>query len=161
MLPDRLLLEAESVLAACRRKRVTLATAEGCTGGLIAAALTAIDGSSDVVDCGFVAYSNQAKHDMIGVPMALIERFGAVSEDVARAMAEAALARSRASIAVAVTGVIGPGGGTAMKPVGLVCFGLVQRGEPVASMHAVFPGDRTSIRVAAVEQVFALIRARL
>ncbi len=161
MLPDRLLLEAESLLAACRAKGVTLATAESCTGGLIAATLTAIAGSSDVVDRGFVTYSNDAKHDLLGVPMELIAQHGVVSEEVARAMAEGALARSRATITVSVTGVGGPGGGTAAKPVGLVCFGLAQKGRPVASSHVVFPGDRAAIRTATVEHAFALIRERL
>jgi nicotinamide-nucleotide amidase len=110
-----------------------LATAESCTGGLIAAALTSIPGSSDVVDRGFVTYSNDAKNQMIGVPMPLIEARGAVSEEVARSMAEGALARSRAAIALSVTGVAGPDGGTPEKPVGLVCFGLAQTGKPAIS----------------------------
>jgi nicotinamide-nucleotide amidase len=131
MLPDIMLDEAASLLAACRSKGIMLATAESCTGGLIAAALTAIAGSSDVVDRGFVTYSNQAKHQMIGVPMALIEAHGAVSEEVAGAMAEGALARSQAAIAISVTGVAGPGGGSVEKPVGLVCFGLACTGRAV------------------------------
>ncbi len=161
MLPDRLLLEAESLLAACRAKGVRLAVAESCTGGLIAAALTAIAGSSDVVDRGFVTYSNESKHDLLGVPAELIARHGVVSQDVARAMAEGALARSRATMAVAVTGVTGPGGGTVAKPVGLVCFALVRKGQPVASSQVVFPGDRSAIRAATVEHAFALIRDSL
>lgn len=138
-----------------------LATAESCTGGLIAAALTAIAGSSDVVDRGFVTYSNDAKHQMIGVPMELIEAHGAVSEEVARAMADGALARSRAAIAIAVTGVAGPGGGSAEKPVGLVCFGLAHTGQPARSQRLMFPGDRTAIRAATVAHAFAMIRAAL
>ncbi len=161
MLPEQTLRDAETLLAACRARHVMLATAESCTGGLIAAALTAIAGSSDVVDRGFVTYSNEAKNQMIGVPMALIETHGAVSEDVARAMAAGALERSRASIAVAVTGVAGPGGGSAEKPVGLVCFGLAQRGQPTASARMVFPGDRAGIRAATVAYALALIQARL
>src|ERR1700709_1396186 len=129
MLDDRLLTEPEAVLASCRAGGFRLATAESCTGGLIAAALTAIAGSSDVVDRGFVTYSNDAKNQMIGVPMPLIEAFGAVSEEVARAMAEGTLARSRAAIAISVTGVAGPGGGSPDKPVGLVCFGLASTGK--------------------------------
>src|ERR1700761_3841456 len=117
MLPDSVLTEAESLLSACRDKGVMLATAESCTGGLIAAALTAIAGSSDVVDRGFVTYSNEAKNEAIGVPMELIIAHGAVSQPVAAAMAEGALARSQAAIAIAVTGVAGPGGGTPEKPV--------------------------------------------
>src|ERR1700761_2206244 len=145
MLPQSTLTEAEALLAACRAKGIMLATAESCTGGLIAAALTAIAGSSDVVDRGFVTYSNEAKHQMIGVPMALIETHGAVSEQVAAAMAEGALARSRAAIAVSVTGVAGPSGGSADKPVGLVCFGLSRTGVPAISERQVFPGDRGDI----------------
>ena len=161
MISDTLLAKAEDLLAACRAKGILLATAESCTGGLIAATLTAIAGASDVVDRGFVTYSNAAKHELIGVPMALIEANGAVSEPVARAMAEGALARSRATIAVSVTGVTGPGGGSAEKPVGTVCFGLSQKGQPVISERHVLPGDRAAIRAAAVEHAVAMIRARV
>src|SRR3978361_444999 len=119
MLPNSTLQDAEALLAACRAKGIMLATAESCTGGLIAAALTSVAGSSDVVDRGFVTYSNEAKNQMIGVPMKLIETNGAVSEAVARAMAEGTLARSHAAIVVSVTGVAGPGGGSEEKPVGL------------------------------------------
>src|SRR6185295_7840382 len=108
------------VLLTCRMKKLKVVTAESCTGGLIAAALTAIAGSSDVVDRGFVTYSNEAKREMIGVPWDAILGHGAVSEPVARAMAAGALSRSDADIAVSVTGVAGPGGGSAEKPVGLV-----------------------------------------
>jgi nicotinamide-nucleotide amidase len=158
MLPDPVLKEAETLLEACRRRKIMLATAESCTGGLIAAALTAIAGSSDVVDRGFVTYSNEAKHDLVGVPMPLIEANGAVSEPVAKAMAEGALTRSRAGVAVAVTGVAGPGGGTAEKPVGLVWFGLAVKDRPVIADRQVFPGDRSAIRAATVAHAFALIR---
>jgi nicotinamide-nucleotide amidase len=161
MIPDTMLLDAEALLAACRAKGVMLATAESCTGGLIAATLTAIAGSSDVVDRGFVTYSNEAKHDLVGVPADLIAANGAVSEPVARAMAEGALERSRAGITISVTGVAGPGGGTALKPVGLVWFGLASRGKPTHSEHHVFPGDRSGIRVATVAKAFELIRGRL
>lgn len=161
MLPQSTLDDADSLLAACRTKGIMLATAESCTGGLIAAALTAIAGSSDVVDRGFVTYSNEAKNQMIGVPMPLIETHGAVSEDVAAAMADGALARSRAAIAVSVTGVAGPGGGSAAKPVGLVCFGLARTGRPAITERHVFPGDRAAIRAATVAHAFAMIRAAL
>jgi nicotinamide-nucleotide amidase len=161
MLPDATMQDAESLLTACRSKGIMLATAESCTGGLIAAALTAIAGSSDVVDRGFVTYSNQSKNEMIGVPMALIDTHGAVSEEVARAMADGTLARSRAAIVVSVTGVAGPGGGSAEKPVGLVCFGLARTGKPVVSERHVFPGDRTAIRAATVAHAFKMIRAAL
>jgi nicotinamide-nucleotide amidase len=161
MLPESTLTEAEALLAACRSKGIMLATAESCTGGLIAAALTAIAGSSDVVDRGFVTYSNDAKNQMIGVPMELIDAHGAVSEEVARAMAHGALVRSRAAIAVSVTGVAGPGGGSRDKPVGLVCFGLACTGKAVVSERQVFPGDRTAIRAATVAHAFKMICAAL
>ena len=161
MITQSLLDQAALLLDACRARHMKLATAESCTGGLIAAVLTAIAGSSDVVERGFVTYSNEAKAELLGVPMALIDAVGAVSEPVAQRMAEGALQRSHADIVVSVTGVAGPGGGSAEKPVGLVWFGLAQRGQPVASESRVFPGDRTAIRVATVEQAFALIRARL
>ena len=161
MLSPALLDEAASLLEACRAHGVMLATAESCTGGLIAAALTAPAGSSDVVDRGFVTYSNATKTDLVGVPVDLISNHGAVSEAVARAMAEGALARSRATIAISVTGIAGPGGGSADKPVGLVCFGLAQRDRPAVSERRIFPGDRTAIRAAAVAHAFAMIRARV
>jgi nicotinamide-nucleotide amidase len=161
MVPDSVLVEAERLLAACRAVGILLATAESCTGGLIAAALTAIAGSSDVVDRGFVTYSNEAKNELIGVPMPLIQAHGAVSEEVARAMAEGALARSRATIAVSVTGVAGPGGGNVEKPVGLVCFGLAKKGEAVISERRLLQGDRADIRAASVAHAFAMIRARV
>jgi nicotinamide-nucleotide amidase len=124
---------------------------------LIAAALTAVAGSSDVVDRGFVTYSNAAKTDMLGVPAALIEARGAVSEEVARAMAEGALARSAAAIAVSVTGIAGPGGGSAEKPVGLVWFGCAVRGGDVRTLCHVFPGDRAAVRAATVGVAFDLL----
>jgi nicotinamide-nucleotide amidase len=161
MLPEATLHDAESLLAACRSRGIMLATAESCTGGLIAAALTAIAGSSDVVDRGFVTYSNEAKNQMIGVPMKLIETHGAVSEAVARAMAEGTLARSHAAIVVSVTGVAGPAGGSEEKPVGLVWFGLAQTGKPSSAERHVFPGDRTAIRAATVAHAFNMIRTAL
>jgi len=138
-----------------------LATAESCTGGLIAAALTAVAGSSDVVDRGFVPYSDSAKNQMIGVPMPLIEAHGPVSEEVARAMAEGTLARSHAAIVVSVTGVVGPGGGSVDTPVGLVWFGLAQTAKPSTTDRQVFPGDRTAVRAATVAHAFKMIRAVL
>ena len=161
MIPADLLGAAEALLAACRAKGVMLATAESCTGGLIAGALTAIGGSSDVVDRGFVTYSNEAKTEMLDVSADLIARLGAVSEEVAAAMAAGAVRRSRASIAVSVTGVAGPGGGSPGKPVGFVCFGLAMRDGAVRSEHRVFPGDRTAVRLATVAHAFTMIRAAL
>lgn len=161
MIPPTLLDQAAALLDACRSARVRLATAESCTGGLIAAVLTAIAGSSDVVERGFVTYSNEAKIELLGVPAELIRTVGAVSEPVARSMAEGAVRHSHADIAVSVTGVAGPGGGSADKPVGLVCLGLARRGGQAVTERHIFPGDRTAVRVAAVEQAFVLIRMAL
>ncbi len=161
MIGAAMLAEAEALLAACRAKQVMLATAESCTGGLIAATLTAIAGSSDVVDRGFVTYSNDAKTKMLGIPAETIAAAGAVSQTVAGLMAAGALDRSRAGIAVAVTGVAGPGGGSAEKPVGLVWFGLAVHGYAVRTEQVIFPGDRSAIRAATVAHAFAMIRAAL
>lgn len=159
MIDHALLADAEALLAEFRRAELRLATAESCTGGLIAAALTAIPGSSDVVERGFVTYSNEAKSDLLGVDPALIARVGAVSAEVAEAMARGALARSRADVALAVTGIAGPGGGTATKPVGLVFLaGIRTGGEPRVERH-LFGGDRTAVRLASVRSAFALARA--
>jgi nicotinamide-nucleotide amidase len=148
---------AEHALAACRKKGLKVVTAESCTGGLIAAALTAISGSSDVVDRAFITYSNEAKREMIGVPWDAILGHGAVSEYVARAMAGGALSRSNAQIAVSVTGVAGPRGGSAEKPVGLVHFGALRAGhESIAERH-VFPGDRDNIRRLTVLTALAMV----
>lgn len=140
-----------SVLAAVagarlRERAMMLATAESCTGGWVAQAVTSIAGSSDWFDRGFVTYSNAAKTAMLGVPSALIAAHGAVSEPVARAMAEGALAASAAGIALAITGVAGPGGGSAEKPVGTVCFAWASRGESAAAETRRFEGDRTEVR---------------
>ncbi|MDR3523217.1 MAG: CinA family protein [Acetobacteraceae bacterium] len=156
MVPEETLLQAETLLAAYRAKGWRIATAESCTGGLIAAALTAIAGSSDVVDRGFVTYSNAAKTELLGVDPALIARVGAVSEDVARAMAAGALQRSKADAAVSVTGVAGPGGGSAEKPVGLVWFGLASKAG-VRAECVVFPGDRSQVRAQTVAHALGML----
>jgi len=150
-----------TLLQALRERGWMLATAESCTGGLIAAALTHIAGSSDVVDRGFVTYSNEAKADMLGVAPDLIVRNGAVSEGVAGRMADGALARSRATVAVSVTGVAGPGGGGADKPVGLVWFGTAVRDGTTLTEHRVFTGDRAAVRSQTVAHAFGLIESRL
>ena len=148
---------AERVLHACRKRKLKVVTAESCTGGLVAATLTAIAGSSDVVDRAFVTYANEAKREMLGVSWDALLGHGAVSDPVARAMAAGALARSGADLAVSVTGVAGPGGGTAEKPVGLVHFAAVRSGrEPVAERH-IFPGDRDSIRRVSVLTALAML----
>jgi nicotinamide-nucleotide amidase len=156
--PADLLEQAEGVLAACRRRGLKVATAESCTGGLIAALLTEIPGSSDVVDRGFITYSNAAKEDLLGVSPEALRAHGAVSTTVAQAMAEGALARSLADLAVSVTGVAGPGGGSAAKPVGLVCFGLAHRGGATATLEKRF-GDlgRQGIRLEAVRVALGLL----
>ena len=150
---------AEDLLDSFRARGWKIATAESCTGGLIAAALTAVPGSSDVVDRGFVTYSNAAKTGMLGVPAALIEAHGAVSAPVAAAMATGALARSDAHVAVSVTGVAGPGGGSADKPVGTVWFGLAIRGGAVTTLLCRLPGDRDAVRGASVQQALRLLSA--
>jgi nicotinamide-nucleotide amidase len=159
MIDAEMLAGAEALLAACRSAGLRLATAESCTGGLIAAALTAIAGSSAVMDRGFVTYSNAAKMELVDVPGRLIDAHGAVSEPVARAMAEGALARSAADIAVAVTGIAGPGGGSTAKPVGLVWFGCARRGGATVSLHRIFPGDRMAVRAATVLEALRLMGA--
>ena len=153
---------ARAVLAACDAQGIMLATAESCTGGMIAAALTDIAGSSSVVDRGFVTYSNDAKMEMVGVEPATLEAHGAVSEATARAMAQGALARSKAGIAVAVTGVAGPGGGTPDKPVGLVWFGVARAGFPVHAEQRQF-GDigRDRVRRETVRTALDLVLQEL
>lgn len=153
---------ASAVLAAARERGVMIATAESCTGGLIAGALTDIAGSSDVVDRGFVTYSNEAKQEMLGVRVQTLARFGAVSTETAAEMAAGALARSRAGLAVSVTGVAGPGGGSPGKPVGLVWFGLARAGEPVLTQHRIFAdADRAGVRRATVVHALEMLLAAL
>ncbi len=149
---------ASELLDTCRAQHVKLATAESCTGGLIAGLLTAIAGSSDVVERGFVTYTNEAKHEMLGVPAALFDTVGAVSEDVARAMSEGAVANSRADAAVSATGVAGPGGGTETKPVGLVHIAAARAGHETLHERHVFSGDRTAVRQQTVMACVALLR---
>jgi nicotinamide-nucleotide amidase len=131
---------AIDLLSACRERGELIATAESCTGGLLAATMTAIPGCSDCFERGFVTYSNASKSEMLGVPFWLIERHGAVSEDVARAMAGGALTHSRASLAVSITGIAGPDGGTEEKPVGLVHFAAGRRDGPIIHEQVLF-GD--------------------
>ncbi|UWF59899.1 CinA family protein [Brucella sp. 2716] len=138
--------KAIAVLDACRKAGIMIATAESCTGGLIAAALTDIAGSSDVVDRGFVTYSNEAKNEMLAIPMELIAHLGAVSREVAIAMAEGALAHSRAGVSIAVTGIAGPGGGSAEKPVGLVHIASARKGQATLHRECRF-GEKTRIEI--------------
>src|SRR5687767_9267612 len=136
-----LIREAKDMLDACTSRGLRIATAESCTGGLIAAVITSIPGCSSAFERGFVTYSNDAKCEVLGISAALIEEFGAVSEVVARDMAEGALARSRADIAVAVTGIAGPSGGSEDKPVGLVHFACARRDNPTEHVRMLY-GER-------------------
>jgi len=145
---------AARLVMLCRARGVRIATAESCTGGLIAGAITGVPGSSEVLERGFVTYSNAAKTEMLGVPAALIDAVGAVSEAVARRMAVGAKAAARTEIAVSVTGIAGPGGGSADKPVGTVWFGLANRHGDVLTRHKIFAGGRDDVRQASV--TFAL-----
>lgn len=149
---------ADALLALCRARHLTLATAESCTGGLAAAVLTAVAGSSDVVDRGYVTYSNRAKTAMLGVPEPMLARHGAVSEPVARAMAQGARERSGASLAVAITGIAGPGGGGSDKPVGLVHFAAASGAGTIHVERRYGPIGRTAVRAASVTQALALLR---
>ena len=156
MFDDAIKARATAVLDRYRAGGLKLATAESCTGGLIAAALTEIAGSSDVVERGFVTYSNEAKSELLGVPVALIAEMGAVSAEVAEAMAEGALAQSHADVAVSVTGIAGPDGGTAEKPVGLVYLGACRRDGSPRHLRRVFAGNREAVRRAALEEALDL-----
>lgn len=153
---------AEDVLAAAREKGIRIALAESCTGGMAAAEMTAIPGSSDVFDRGFVTYSNSAKQEMLGVSVATLTAHGAVSAETAREMAEGALAASQADLAVAVTGIAGPDGGTTEKPVGLVWFAVAARGHATHAKHRIFAGfGRTTVRKAATESALRLLLSSL
>lgn len=152
--------DAARLIDLCRGKGLTLATAESCTGGLIASLVTAVAGSSDVFDCAFVTYSNDAKTRLLNVPPALIARVGAVSEEVATAMATGALDRSGATFAVAVTGIAGPGGGTAAKPVGLVHCSALRRGfAPIHEKLELGAIGREAIRLATVAHALSMAYA--
>jgi len=140
-----------SVAAALQAKGWMLTTAESCTGGWIAKLCTDLPGSSVWFERGFVTYSNEAKQDMLGVPVATLAEHGAVSEAVTAAMATGALLHSRARIAVSVSGIAGPGGGTATKPVGMVCFGWAAQDEEVRTATQYFDGDREAVRYQAVQ----------
>jgi len=144
------------------RESLMLATAESCTGGWVSRVLTAVPGSSIWFERGFVTYSNAAKHEMLGVSSEVLLREGAVSEGTVRAMAEGALARSRAQVAVAITGIAGPGGGTAEKPVGTVWFAWARLGKETLAQRWRFDGDREAVRrrsvAVALEGVFAALR---
>ena len=152
--------KARALLDLCRARKLTIAAAESCTGGLVAATLTEIPGSSDVFERGFVTYSDAAKAAMLGVPTLVLQRFGAVSRETAEAMAQGALARSPADLAVSITGIAGPGGGSPGKPVGLVHFAAVARGGRLMHQECKF-GDigRAHVRQVSVLQALAMLHA--
>lgn len=138
--------QAQILLTLCLESNLTIATAESCTGGMICGALTSLPGSSAVVECGFVTYSNKSKIQMLGVPSVLIDKFGSVSSEVCRFMAEGAVANSRADIGVSCTGIAGPGGGTESKPVGLVYIAFARKNSQTKVSQNFFYGARSSIR---------------
>jgi nicotinamide-nucleotide amidase len=149
---------AKHVLELCRARGLRVATAESCTGGLVAGALTEIAGSSDVVERGFVTYSNEAKAELLGVPPATLKRYGAVSAQTAKAMAAGALKNSHADIAVSITGIAGPGGGTKQKPVGLVHFAAARRGGRSIARKKLFGAvGRSRVRQLSVMQALEMI----
>jgi nicotinamide-nucleotide amidase len=158
MFPESALSLARTLLREAVEAKLTIAFAESCTGGLIAGAMTELDGASAVVDRGFVVYSNGAKTDLLGVPQELIGRCGAVSEEVARAMAEGALRNSTAALAVSCTGIAGPTGGTPEKPIGLVHFAAARTGQKTLHLECRF-GDigRSEVRMKSVESALKLL----
>jgi nicotinamide-nucleotide amidase len=150
--------KAAHLLELCRSRNLRIATAESCTGGLVAAALTEIAGSSDVVECGFVTYSNEAKEAMLGVPAATLKSFGAVSAETAKAMAAGALQRSQADLSVAITGIAGPGGGSKQKPVGLVHFAAARRdGKQVMRRKLFGKIGRRRVRLRSVAEALTML----
>ncbi len=153
--------QIEALAHMLRERGLHLVTAESCTGGLIAAACTSIAGSSDWFERGIVSYSNEAKTELLGVSAALIAKQGAVSAEVARAMAEGALAHSPADLSLAVTGVAGPSGGTAAKPVGTVWLALARRGEPAQATLLQLKGDRAEVREQTVDRALQTALAAL
>ena len=162
MFPERLHNVAMLILDDAEQARLKIATAESCTGGLLAALFTEIPGSSSVFERGFVTYSNRAKEEMLGVPGDALADYGAVSEPVARMMAEGALGNSRANIAVGITGVAGPGGGTRMKPVGTVHIACARENRAIIHEHLQLGEiSRDAIRMAAVESALNLIQAQM
>jgi nicotinamide-nucleotide amidase len=158
MFDPEILALAEAVLALCRARGWHVATAESCTGGLVAAALTAIPGASDVVERGFVTYSNKSKIELLGVPAETIAAHGAISEEACAAMAQGALARAGVDLAVAVTGLAGPAGGTSHKPVGLVYVGVATQNAAARVEQCLFRGDRAAVRQAALTLALELLK---
>jgi len=161
MYPALILTRATALIAACDAAGATIAAAESCTGGLLGGALTAVPGSSAVVDRGFLTYSNPAKSQVLGIPADLIESHGAVSEPVARAMAEGVLNICSVTLSAGITGVAGPGGGSPGKPVGTVHIAAARRDGPVLHERFVFEGGRDAVRLASVEAALTMMQAAL
>jgi len=157
MFTRELLETTDKLLRLCQEAGLQLVTAESCTGGLVAGCLTEVPGASNVLERGFVTYSNESKTALLGVPAELFERVGAVSEEVARAMAEGALAKTQADLSIAVTGMAGPGGGTKEKPVGLVHMAAAARGQAPRHEQHFFQGDRTEVRLQSVHAAISLL----
>ncbi|MEQ1788917.1 MAG: CinA family protein [Rickettsiales bacterium] len=149
--------QATALLASYKSKGLKLAAAESCTGGLITALLTETPGSSRVFECGFVTYSNQSKIDLLGVSAELIEQYGSVSDEVARAMAQGVIAKTGLDIAVSVTGIAGPSGGSAEKPVGLVYIAVASKSKIISEKN-IFSGDRQSIRLSSVAHALNMLQ---
>jgi nicotinamide-nucleotide amidase len=162
MFPLEIVTLARSIVQLAREQSIRIVTAESCTGGLVAAAICNVPGASDVFERGFVTYSNRAKQEMLGVPGDLIADVGAVSEPVARMMAEGALTHSTGHLAVAITGVAGPGGGTPLKPVGTVHVATVRMNQGVMHVHEFFElADRESIQIAAAQSALEMLMKRM
>jgi nicotinamide-nucleotide amidase len=162
MFPPELIERAAALIAVCRARGFKVATAESCTGGLVAGLLTEIAGSSAVLERGFVVYSNDAKRELLDLPASTLAAFGAVSEQTARAMAQGAIVHSRADFAVAITGIAGPDGGTAEKPVGLVHFACAQRTGAVVALEKRYGAlSRAAIRLASVATALDLLEQAL
>ncbi|MEE9194506.1 MAG: CinA family protein [Alphaproteobacteria bacterium] len=149
--------QTKALVKACQDAGLMIGTAESCTGGLLAACLTEIPGASNVFERGFVTYTNTAKVDMLGVPEALIRDHGAVSEEVARAMAEGVLSRVNADLSASITGIAGPGGATPAKPLGLVHLASIRRGGEMVHERHVFSGSRSEVRLAAVTAAIEIL----
>lgn len=162
MFPLEITTLARLLIDEARERRLRIVTAESCTGGLVAGAICAIPGASDVFERGFVSYTNRAKQELLGVPGDLIADFGEVSEPVARAMAEGALENSNAHMAVSITGIAGPGGGTAFKPVGTVHLATARANQPLMHRHEVFDGEtREAVQLQAIQTALQMLRDRI
>lgn len=158
MFTGDLKIKAKKLIDRCGERGIRITTAESCTGGLIAGLLTEIPGAAEAVDCGFITYCNEAKEQFLGVPHALIEQHGAVSEPVARAMADGAIAKKEnVNLAVAVTGIAGPGGGSKEKPVGTVHLAVAMTGKPTMHRKQFFKGNRSAVRVRTVREALRMM----